>query len=272
MADFPHMDWYCRDYIADTRHLTPEQKGAYADLLNYAWLNKAQLVDNDAELARMCGFTLRRWLEKIRPAMERLWTIEDGAWFQKRQQNEFRLCAEKVTKNRSNAALGGKAKALNANKSRLANASQTLEPKAAITEADTDSESVRESPLLSPQGDQKLAKRPSKRKSLWPKDLTLTPELRDYAEMKAPGCDAPAMWDQFENHHRAKGSMFVDWDRAWFTWVNSPYEKPMNGNGAIHERTCAVSGRPNQPGGPNKKPGSFVEASRQVLALRSRQS
>ena len=150
MADFPHMDWYCRDYIADTRHLTPEQKGAYTDLLNYAWLNKAQLVDNDAELARMCGFTLRRWMDKIRPAMERFWTIENGIWFQERQQKEFHTCSEKVSKNRANAALGGKAKALNANKSLVANARQTLEPKAANTESDTESDTESERKIEPP--------------------------------------------------------------------------------------------------------------------------
>ena len=64
--------------------------------------------------------------------------------------------------------------------------------------------------------------------------MGLVAKLRAYAERKAPGCDVDRMWEQFENHHRAKGSMFVDWERAWYTWCNSQYTKPMNG-GARHQ-------------------------------------
>lgn len=30
----------------------------------------------------------------------------------------------------------------------------------------------------------------------------------------------PETFERFENHHRAKGSTFVDWRRAWWTWAS----------------------------------------------------
>ena len=39
------------------------------------------------------------------------------------------------------------------------------------------------------------------------------------------------VFEEFENHHRSKGSTMKDWNRAWYTWVqkainfNSPYAK-----------------------------------------------
>lgn len=296
MADFPHMDWYCRDYIADTRHLTPEQKGAYTDLLNYAWLNKAQLVDNDAELARMCGFTLRRWMDKIRPAMERFWTIENGIWFQERQQKEFHTCSEKVSKNRANAALGGKAKALNANISRLANASQTLEPKAANTEAEAYSKKERVSDSSSPHppcGElaldrfpvfDRLPKLKNSRTypaefdafwSVYPLRGTDT-KKQAYAAWRKPAAngvgpdalqDSAIAYRQFLDATNGEPKLVSTWVNAegWTATLQLPER-------SIDERSGAISQAGTHTGGKHKGPASFVEASREVLALRSRQS
>ena len=32
-------------------------------------------------------------------------------------------------------------------------------------------------------------------------------------------------FERFKNYHLAKGSVFADWDRAWITWLDSPYRK-----------------------------------------------
>ena len=57
-------------------------------------------------------------------------------------------------------------------------------------------------------------------KRQWPKDFSLTPELREYAHSKGIlPIRVEEVWEHFENYHRAKGSKFVDWARAWYTWV-----------------------------------------------------
>lgn len=53
-----------------------------------------------------------------------------------------------------------------------------------------------------------------------PADFTLTAERQHYAEAKG----LVGVADQFErflDHHRAKGSVFRDWDAAWRTWVRN---------------------------------------------------
>jgi hypothetical protein len=59
-----------------------------------------------------------------------------------------------------------------------------------------------------------------KRATSLPESLTLTEQHRQYAE--AQGLVGPAeQFERFLDHHRAKGSVFVDWDAAWRTWVRN---------------------------------------------------
>ena len=52
----------------------------------------------------------------------------------------------------------------------------------------------------------------------WPEEFSLTEDLRAYALSKNVS-NAQEVWEHFESHHRAKGSRFKDWKRAWYTWV-----------------------------------------------------
>jgi hypothetical protein len=73
----------------------------------------------------------------------------------------------------------------------------------------------------------------------WPDGFHLDGDLADHAAKKA-GWDhgrAFAEFERFENHHRAKGTVFADWKAAWRTWVS---------NGARFDRERAQK----QQGGP----------------------
>lgn len=63
-----------------------------------------------------------------------------------------------------------------------------------------------------------------RRKSRIPEDLALTENRRQYAISKGipPGV-IDEMFEHFKNHHLGKGTEWVDWNRAWMTWVlNAP--------------------------------------------------
>lgn len=47
--------------LADTSHMSPEEKGAYYTILFTMWLHGARLVDDEKQLARIAGLSLRRW-------------------------------------------------------------------------------------------------------------------------------------------------------------------------------------------------------------------
>jgi hypothetical protein len=57
------------------------------------------------------------------------------------------------------------------------------------------------------------------RRSQMPKDFQLTPGRKAYAEAKGLNGRIPEVWEAFCLHHQSKGSVMVDWDKAWMKWV-----------------------------------------------------
>lgn len=105
MADFHYMPLFTDAYLADTRHLTTEEHGAYLLLLMEAWRReRCCLPDNDNLLARLTGLELNRWMS-IKPAVMAFWTLNKRRkeWTQKRLNKERTFVAEKSEKNRGAA-------------------------------------------------------------------------------------------------------------------------------------------------------------------------
>lgn len=56
----------------------------------------------------------------------------------------------------------------------------------------------------------------------YPEGFALTDEMRAYAVRNGIAADrVDDMFEHFSNHHRAKGSKFVDWTLAFYTWVRN---------------------------------------------------
>lgn len=90
-------------YLADTRHLSLEEHGAYLQLIMIAWRIKGCcLPDDDARLARMLGVTGARW-RKLKPVVMAFWTLENGVWKQARLSKERTFVEEKRAKNKASA-------------------------------------------------------------------------------------------------------------------------------------------------------------------------
>lgn len=90
-------------YLADTRHLTLEEHGAYLQLMMIAWrIEGCCLPDDDKRLARMLGISLGKW-EKLKPTVMDFWTLENGVWKQGRLSKERKFVEEKRAKNKSSA-------------------------------------------------------------------------------------------------------------------------------------------------------------------------
>jgi len=61
MAALPYMPLFVADYLADTRHLTPAQHGAYLLLIMNYWQTGKPLPNDDARLAKIVGMNKRDW-------------------------------------------------------------------------------------------------------------------------------------------------------------------------------------------------------------------
>jgi uncharacterized protein YdaU (DUF1376 family) len=61
MAELPRMPTDVGKLIADTTHMSTEEFGAYGRILFTMWLHGGRLRDDERELARITGLSLRRW-------------------------------------------------------------------------------------------------------------------------------------------------------------------------------------------------------------------
>jgi len=103
MADFPSLPLWTDAYLADTTDLSAEEHGVYLLLLMAAWRTPTcSLPDDDTRLARMAKIGPKKW-RRMRPVMERFFTVEAGQWTQNRLLKE-RDRVEKSRNQKSQAA------------------------------------------------------------------------------------------------------------------------------------------------------------------------
>lgn len=79
------------------------------------------------------------------------------------------------------------------------------------------------------------------RKTALAEDWAVPADWIAEAATKAPGTDWGREAIRFASHHKSKGSAFKNWKQAWWTWVNSPYQK-----------SAVLAVAPNVPGGGRK--------------------
>lgn len=102
----PWMPLYVGDYLADTRHLSTIEHGAYFLLILHYW-QRGGLPDDDVQLARIVGVDFAQW-EEIKPTLSKLF---QPGWRHKRIDAEIAKCEQRVAAGRK----GGMAKAAKQN-------------------------------------------------------------------------------------------------------------------------------------------------------------
>jgi len=115
------MQLWVGDYLGDTRNLTTTQHGAYLLLLMCMWRADGDLPNDDRQLARMAGLTVRGWLN-IKDGVMELFPVTDGRITQKRLTAELLKCKSKTEKRACAGKAGGEAKALKDKELAVANA------------------------------------------------------------------------------------------------------------------------------------------------------
>lgn len=103
MAEFPYMPFWTDAYLADTRHLSTLEHGAYLLLLITAWRSKEKcLPDDDKLLARYAGLTAAQW-KRIGPTIRAFFTVENEQLFQSRLTREAVAVKQKQKSQSRNA-------------------------------------------------------------------------------------------------------------------------------------------------------------------------
>ena len=88
MSAPPYIPMWIGDYMADTRHLTTLEHGAYHLLIYAYWGNEGPLPDDDTRLARIVGLSPREWA-KARKTISEFFKIGGGQWRHNRIEREL---------------------------------------------------------------------------------------------------------------------------------------------------------------------------------------
>jgi len=228
MAEFPSMPFFTDAYLADTKHLTVEEHGAYILLLICMWRSPGcKLPDDDKRLARMVGVTPAKW-RKLRAAISEFFIIENDHFYHGKIHEAYQNLKTKKEQNKSNGAKGGQANALKYKKRQEAPASTMLPENSSETEA------------YQNQNQEKKPKVSKKRNSTLPSDCPTT-EDQEKAMIYWVGHNTPAdlayQVDQFRNHHQSKNTSRTDWSATWRTWYSN------------QRQFCERDGKSGQPRG-----------------------
>lgn len=109
----PYMTLYVGDYLADTRHLSTEESGAYLHLLFSMWLGGGYIPSDERSLAKLAGLSLRRW-RRVRMHVEPMLAREGDLMTQRRLLSELQKADDKYEKKIAAGKASVKAKALKA--------------------------------------------------------------------------------------------------------------------------------------------------------------
>lgn len=227
MSKAPSMPMFWDAYLADTTHLSTEEHGAYLLLLGAMWRRNGWVPDDDRDNARILGLTPAKW-RRTKDRLSAFLTFQDGQITQKNLLKIWEITQEKIETNRSNGAKGGRPKSSVHNGLAKANGSYLGNRNETIPEPEPDKK--RETNVSLPQ-------KPVRRKSRIPEDAAISDAQIRAAQKRGHSMqEAEAQFQKFKNDALAKGKTFLDWDRAFVTWLDSEFFRPLvdgvrNGNG-----------------------------------------
>ena len=239
MAKAPAFQFYVADFDQDTRCLSLEACGAWIRCLIYMWRSetRGEITHTLTEFARLFSCSITKAEKVISELIEK--GICDYFLDGERNANVTRvtLRSKKVTLRNRRMYREAQASLNHANRQDRYRQRRALEKETAKSDAEVTHPS---SP--SPSGNINHAnnfishsdKRREKGEAI-PKDFSLTEEMREYAQRKAPHVDIETATEKFINHALTHDRRCVNWDRAWMNWILKAEEVSPNGKSTARE-------------------------------------
>lgn len=258
MSKAPSMPMYWDAYLADTTHLTTEEHGAYLLLLAAMWRRNGAVPDDDRDNARILGLTPAKWRKVKARLLETIsgFHIENGTITQEKLQKTWENTQEKIAKNRSNGAKGGRPKS-NENKDvAKANGSLSVNPNESIPEPEPEPEPKEEEgkrdTVVSPK------KEPGQSLELVPSEQSPKPAKTAKGSRLSNDWKLPRDWGEWAvsegwnpNAVREEAEKFrdywisksgsaatkLDWQATWRNWMRNSKSPKTNGGHHDNRRT-----------------------------------
>ena len=246
MAELPAIPLWTDSYLADTRHLSTLEHGAYLLLLMETWRRKdTALPDDDALWARLAGVDLRTW-KRIKPTIRAFFTQRDDGYFEQRRlvdEKQFvmarrdRLSAAAKARHKPRPLKSNDKVSTDAGKRTCINACTERVPTPTPIE-------VRTPPRVPPQKEAPDEQGKRSRGTRIPEDWQLTDADRSHGRSKGLGEDEIEHEAAgFRDHHTAKGTISKDWAASWRTWIWKREQfKPRDRHSAADRQGNSLSG------------------------------
>lgn len=200
-----HYAHHIGDYRAHTAHLTFLEDAAYRRLLDRYYMTERPLEADLAALQRLVGARDDDEKRAVETVLQEFFTLQDDGWHQSRADDEIAAYQARAEAGRKNGAFGGRPKP--EGNRRITGEEPDDNRKGTATK---NHEPITNNQVMSARA----------RKTRIPDDFDLTAERLEYA--KSQGCADPTdTFNRFKLHHASKGTLMLDWDKAWQYWCRN---------------------------------------------------
>jgi uncharacterized protein YdaU (DUF1376 family) len=182
------------DYQSHTAHLTEMEDLAYRRMLDWCYLHQKSLPVEISDIARL--IRMRSHTDSIASVLREFFESTADGWVNRRVQQEIERFAEKSEKARKSAKARWDANALPPQSEGNAN----HKPRTTNQEPSTN--------VVAP-----------KRRKQLPDDFY--PDATGLNAAGQKGVDVAVELQKFRDYHASRGSVMLDWQAAWRTWVGN---------------------------------------------------
>lgn len=221
--NLPWFPFYIKDFLANTKRLNTEAKGAYLCLMLDYYEQGAPPPDDDEVLAAICELPIEAW-KRHRKVIAPLFEIKDGHWCHDRIEKEMLEAQLKHSSSIARAKAGGAARW-------AGKQPKPAKPPKKATVVPLDASSTAQAlpqalPEQSPSNAHTHIHIQEKEDSL--STAPLTPLSADFrlTEDEISKCladeasadELASEFDKFTLHHREAGGLSADWHATWGRW------------------------------------------------------
>ena len=207
------------DYLSATRHLSWEEDAAYRRLLDTYYTNEKALPTDLKAVCRLVLATTESQREAVQTVLQEFFTLTDAGWVNARADAEIAAMREKQQKQRDKANKRwhkpeqepGNAPAMPRHEATDATASKT----------DADAMPPTPTPTPTPKiiGEASAPREKNSKRTQVPADFY--PDQTGIDKAIAVGLDVDSEVERFRDFHAGKGSVMLNWQAAWRTWIGN---------------------------------------------------
>jgi uncharacterized protein YdaU (DUF1376 family) len=231
MGESPFIKFYPSDFLAGTSGLSPAERGVYITLLCLIYEADGPIERHDARLSRRCGSPKAAFQRTLEALIDEGKIVEADGMLSNRR-------AEKAIVDRQNRSQIGTHAAQQrwTAQGEKIQQNQRQDDARAMPEQCTSDASQKPEPDIRTDTVVSVTRaKPKSRKSRISDDAEITDAMMRAADKRGHSQqEAEAQFQRFKNDALAKAKTFADWDRAFITWLDSPYFKPITTKGQTH--------------------------------------